>query len=282
MDNGIIIVKQLPVIQEQLQAVKEEVMQRVSDAKSLVCTEDTVKAVKRVRTELRCELNAFEAKRKEVKTAILKPYTDFEDTYKECVADAYKSADNELKRKIDSVEDEMKKKKLREVLDWFNEYLISAESRVGISLFEFVTFDKANINVTLSSSVKSLKEKAGEFVDRICDDINLIESQEHKEEMIVEYKQSLNVSTAIASVIQRHKAIEEQKQKDEERKKALEAAKNIEKKVDEIVPPTIETPVVERQNPDERMFTVAFKVTGTMNQLKELKEFLKNNNYNFE
>lgn len=53
MDKKVMIaVKQLPIIVEQLQQVKEEVAAKVDFALRLVCTEDTVKDVKR------CGLNS--------------------------------------------------------------------------------------------------------------------------------------------------------------------------------------------------------------------------------
>ena len=66
--------------------------------------------------------------------------------------------------------------------------------------------------------MKSLKEQAKAFVDKIADDLNLIETQEHKAEILVEYKQTLNVSQAITTVTNRFKDIEEEKKKQEETK----------------------------------------------------------------
>ena len=45
MNKEIIIIKQLPIIEQQLQAIKTEVTAKVKMALSLVCTEDTVKEV---------------------------------------------------------------------------------------------------------------------------------------------------------------------------------------------------------------------------------------------
>lgn len=59
--------------------------------------------------------------------------------------------------------------------------------------------------------MKSLKEQAKAFIDKIVDDLNLIKTQEHKAEILVEYKQTLNVAQAITIVINRFKAIEEEK-----------------------------------------------------------------------
>ena len=45
-------VTQLPVITERLEQVKNAVIQQVNSATSLLCTEDTVKEVKKSRAEL--------------------------------------------------------------------------------------------------------------------------------------------------------------------------------------------------------------------------------------
>lgn len=277
MDKGIIEVKQLPIIVEQLHEVKAEVTAKVEQALSLVCTEDTVKDVKKVRSELNKELKDYEERRKAVKKAIMTPYEQFEAVYKDCISDTYKKADTELKGKIDSVENELKEQKKAEVKGYFDEYLTAT----GI---DFVTFENANINVTLSASMKSLKEQAKAFVDKIVDDLNLIDTQEHKDEILYEYKQSLNVSNAITTVANRYKAIEEAKAREEERKAReqaeAEAVAKVEEVVEAVAPPTVEpiAPPVE----EEKTYTLKFTVRGTMPQLKALKEFLNNGGYDYE
>lgn len=268
-----IAVKQLPIIVEQLQQVKAEVAAKVDFALRLVCTEDTVKDVKKVRSELNKELAEYEASRKAVKKAILTPYEQFEVVYKDCVSDTYKKADTELKRKIDSVENELKAQKAAEVKAYFGEYLQSK----GI---DFVTFESAHINVTLSASMKSLKEQAKAFIDKIADDLALIDTQEHKDEILYEYKQSLNVSNAITTVANRYKAIEAAKAAEEERKAREQEAAEAAAKVEAVAPPTVEpiAPPVE----EEKTYKLKFTVRGTMPQLKALKEFLNNGGYDYE
>ena len=277
MDKGIIEVKQLPIIVEQLQEVKAEVTAKVEQALSLVCTEDTVKDVKKVRSDLNKELKDYEERRKAVKKAIMTPYEQFEAVYKDCISDTYKKADTELKGKIDSVENELKEQKRKEVWYYFEE-LCEASS------LDFITFENANINVTLSASMKSLKEQAKAFVDKIVDDLNLIDTQEHKDEILYEYKQSLNVSNAITTVANRYKAIEEAKAREEEHKAReqaeAEAVAKVEEVVEAVAPPTVEpiAPPVE----EEKTYTLKFTVRGTMPQLKALKEFLNNGGYDYE
>lgn len=277
MENNIIQVKQLPIIVEQLHEVKAEVTAKVEQALSLVCTEDTVKDVKKVRSELNKELKDYEERRKAVKKAIMTPYEQFETVYKDCISDTYKKADTELKGKIDNVENELKEQKKAEVKGYFDEYLTAT----GI---DFVSFENANINVTLSASMKSLKEQAKAFIDKIVDDLNVINTQEHKDDILYEYKASLNVSAAITTVTNRYKAIEAAKAREEERRAReqaeAEAAAKVEEVVEAVAPPTVETIALPVE--EEKTYTLKFTVRGTMPRLKALKEFLNNGGYDYE
>ena len=278
MSTEIIVVKQLPIIVEQLAQVKEQVIQRVELATSLVCTDETVKEVKKARAELNNEFKAWEEKRKEVKTAVMTPYEKFEAVYKDCVSDTYKKADADLKAKIDGVEKELKNKKTAEVKEYFDEYL---ESK-GI---DFVTFEQANVNVTLSATMKSLKEQAKAFVDKLGDDLALIDTQEHKAEIMVEYKKTLNVSAAITGVNARFKAIEDEKRRIEEAEERRAAEEQHVAEITSMMPepepePEIIPPVEEK--PQEKEYTLRFTVTGTKDKLRELKAFLDNGGYKYE
>lgn len=275
MEN-LIVVKQLPVIEEQLRSVSTVIEERVKKATNLVCTEESVKTIKEIRVELNKDYKEFETKRKLVKEQVLKPYNDFENTYKECISDKFRNADLILKGKIDNVENELKAKKEQEVKDYFEEYKIANN-------IDFITYGQARINVTLSASMKSLKEQAKQFIDKIVDDLKLIETQEHKAEILVEYKQTLNVSNAITTVNNRFKAIEEEKKKqeqivnqrmEEEKKLVQEAIKPFK----EVAP--LETPKIEEKQED--ILTLKFTVKGTRTKLKELKQFLENGGYDYE
>ena len=149
-----------------------------------------------------------------------------------------------------------------------------------------MTFEQANINVTLSASMKSLKEQVKAFVDKIEDDLALIDTQEHKAEILVEYKKTLNVSAAVTGVNARFKAIEEQKRRieeAEERKAAEEQhIAEITSALPEPEPEPAPMPVQEEAAPTETLYTLRFAVTGTKAQLKELKVFLDSNGYTYK
>ena len=288
--QDLIVVKQLPQIEEHLKELSLEVEQKVENAKSLVCTEENVTTIKQIRASLNKEFKEVENQRKIVKEQILAPYMQFEEIYKMYISDKYKSADNDLKEKIDSTENELKNIKEQEIKDYFEEYKKANN-------IDFVTYSQARINVTLSASRKSLKEQAKQFIDKIVDDLKLIDTQEHKTEILVEYKQSLNVSQAITSVTNRFKAIEEEKKRQEElkRKQLEEALRRADESIraqteatrqalENFIPKTEETilqaPVIEEKQ--EEILTLRFTVKGTRTKLRELKQFLENGGYDYE
>ena len=282
MKEGLIVIKQLPQIEEHLKDLSTEIDKKVKDAKSLICTEESVKTIKQVRADLNKEFKELEIQRKAVKEQILEPYVQFEEVYKTYISDKYKEADIDLKQKIDSTENELKKQKENEIKDYFEEYKTANN-------IDFVDFKQANINVTLTASKKNLKEQAKTFIDKIVDDLKLIETQEGKEEILVEYKQNLNVSKSIQEVANRHKLLEEEKKKQEELKnKQLEEAQrqaDMSIKTQEVATKNaldnfvIEAPKIEEQ---EEILTLKFKVRGTRSKLRELKRFLEDGGYDYE
>lgn len=275
MSNEIIVVKQLPVIEQQLAQIKEQVAERVQAAMQLVCTEATVKEIKKARAELNTEFKAWEDKRKEVKTAVMSPYEQFEAVYKDCISDAYKAADKDLKQKIDEVEQQLKTEKLSEVKSYFEEYLASKS-------IDFITYEQAGINVTLSASLKSLKEQAKAFIDRIESDLKLIETfTDLKAEILVEYKKSLNVSDAITGVKARAKAVqEEQARQEAEAEKRAAEAQRVEAIKAAAAPAAVEAPAEVQQ--EEPKLTLRFTVKATRTKLVELKKFLTEGEYEYE
>lgn len=273
-NQELIVVKQLPQIEEHLKELSLDVDKKVENAKNLVCTEENVTTIKQIRASLNKEFKEVEQQRKIVKEQILAPYMQFEEIYKTYISDKYKSADNDLKVKIDSIENELKAKKEQEVKDYFEEYKTANN-------IDFITYEQTKINTTLSASMKSLKEQAKQFIDKIVDDLKLIETQDHKTEILVEYKQTLNVSQAITSVTNRFKVIEEEKKKIEQEKELqkfiLDTAKESDKYSEQTI---LNAPVIEEKT--EEILTLKFTVRGTKTKLRELKQFLENGGYDYE
>lgn len=267
MSTDMIRVVQLPVIEEQLRALKEDVCQRVNDALALACTPDTIQDVKKARTELRKELDDMETRRKEVKKAVLGPYESFEAVYRECVSDPFKLADAALRQKIDEVESAIK----RECEDGLREYFTELCAVNGL---DWLTYDRAGIRVDMASAKqktpKKLREQLAAFVSGIAKDVDTIASMEDAEELLAEYKRCLNLSDAIRTVDDRHRRIEAEKERLAQYTKAQEAQMEAVQKVDAVAPPVIVEPPTET----EQEYRCTFTVYATKDKLRCLKQYM--------
>lgn len=291
MNNEIIVVRQLPVIEEQLRTVHDTILARVTEVLAMDCTEDTYKEVKKARSDLNAQYRMLEDRRKEVKAQIEAPYKQFEAVYKACAGDLFSKADKQLAEKIAAVENGLKQKKAESVRAFFMEYRES----LGIPE-DLVSYEQAGIVVNLSVSAKALRGQATKFLDHIRDDLALIELQDHKEEILVEYRTSLNVSCAVTTVRNRHEAIERERRVHEhmatiaeQQRTAEEAVQRVleeaqQEKMNEPAPMMMPPVVVERTEDviPAKLFSTSFRVTGTIEQLKALKNFLVDGGYSYE
>lgn len=257
--NEIMRVEQLPRLIEQFEAVGKEVDVRLEPLRKLVCTEDNFKNTKEIRAQMRKEFEEYEAQKKEIKAKVFGPWEAFERSYKANIADKYKQADAELKAEIDAVSDELKSRREEEVKSYFDEYAQS----LGV---DFIPFHRAGIHITLSASTKSLKSAAKAFLDKAADDMRMIMAHDAKEEILVEYKESLNASDAVARVMERHAKIKAEQEKPRE--------------TEECKPQT--APPLSAPVEQEPVLTVSFRVTAEKSKLQKLKQFLIDGGYQYE
>lgn len=292
MDNAlqVITLKQLPIIEEHLQLVKSDVETRTRNAMQLVCTEETRKDVKSIRTELSKEFAEMENQRKRVKEAIMEPYNQFEAVYKECISDPYKKSDAELKKRIDEVESGLKSDKEKAIRDYFNE-LCKANN------LPWLRFEQMGLKIGLSTSVNGTKTALTSTVLRISNEVLELSRYENAAELMVEYKKSLNMALALSTIRARQEQIELQKQYEAQRRAALEQRRAAEEKVqqavaeaqetqqsaaeppiEEVTAPTEETPTeapaAVQEQAQATIYEVKFAVRGTIEQLKKLKQFI--------
>lgn len=273
--TDLIKVTQLPVIEEQLRSMQEQVEQRTGEAMSMVCTEDTVQAVKKLRAELNGEFWELEAQRKAVKKAILDPYERFENLYSRCISGPYKKADANLKSKIDTVQGEMRARKEVELAEFYNEYAAAH----GV---DWLHFCDTGINVLLSSSMKKLKDEARAIIDQIEADTVAISKMENATEILAEYKTCRSLADAVTIVKERHDRIEAEQKAAEERKAAQEAQQAAVERVEAAAPEIMAPPVHAPQDTPEKEYTCTFTVKTTLSKLKALKAYMDKEEIRYE
>lgn len=264
---SLITVKQIPIIEERLKDIKGIIQDEVDHALSLECTDENKQQIKKLRSNLSKQFKLLEADRKKIKNIVLGPYEAFEATYKECVTNIFKPADNQLKDRIAAIENAEKEAKREKAIVFFNEYAAAHN-------INFVSFDDVGVEVTLSVSEKKLKDTCKAFIDKVVGDLALIDTQEHKADILVEYKKSLNVSRSITSVKLRYQAIEEEKRRiaeaearkkaEAEHRQAVEQAIEKQKASEETpiaAPKAVEVPTAKtlvEEAPKEKLYNVRF------------------------
>ena len=224
-DNpDLIVINQLPIISEQLDKVKDEIKRRTAFADTVTVSEENRQEIKKIRAAMNAEKSRLDEVYKKALEAVIAPIQVVQDKYKDCVG-VYTKANSQLKAKIDVIEDGLKLEKENSVKEYFEE-LVTAKK------IDFISFERLGLKITLSVSEKKLKEQVNNIVERVATDLKAIEIQENKEEILVEYKKSLNVSEAVSIVDARHKAIQAEKERKakqaEQRARELAAAKAVE------------------------------------------------------
>lgn len=268
MKNDLIIVEQLPIIKARLENLSIEIKEKVARATSLVVNDETVKEVKQVRADLNKEFAELETQRKQVKQAIMAKYNEFEKIYKKNVSNLYKNADAELKEKIDNVENQLKQEKEEELREFVKQHCEANKIHIE--------FEKIGLNITLSASMKSLKEQALKFIEGIVNDLKLIELEEFKSEILLEYNNNgFDFSKAKLDVITRRKQLEEIQRQQEEKQVAEQKTQEVIETVEKILEPV---EVID----DEDVITVTFTITDTKENIIKVREFMKKEGIKYE
>lgn len=260
--DSLVVVEQLPIIKQQLQIISEEVDKEIKYALSLECDEDSKKEIKDARARLNKIKITLEEKRKQVKNAVMTPYNEFENIYNELVKDKLVVADNTLKERIDEIETLQKDEKELELKEFAKQHIEAN------NLQDIINFESISLNITLSASMSSLKDKIVDFCQKVRQDLDLIELEEFKEEILVEYKNNLDFAQSKMMIVERHKQMEELKNKMEQQDKAQKEVEEILERVEE----ALETPkeIIE----DNKIIEVQFKVKGTKQQIKQIKNLI--------
>lgn len=141
--------------------------------------------------------------------------------------------------------------------------------------------DQANINITLTTSLKSLKEQAKAFIDDVNQGLKLIASQQqNNERMLIRFKKSLNAPQAIIEVINEVKSEEELRNAREEKARIDIAVRETENNQEAVINEPIEVNKI--INKPIELITVKFTVTGSKMQLISVRNFMQERGIKYE
>lgn len=275
--NDLPEVVQKPIIEySKLQEISDKVKAEVDSfgIDSIEATEENLSLMKKTRASLNNRFKEFEDRRKFIKSTVLKPYDDFEKSYKTLISSVFNDAESLLKNNISSVESDILSEKIKNLKNYFE----------GVNTFDFIKFEHLDLKINRSTSDKSIQDSINEQLARIQQDLATIDTLPNKDRVLVRYQMSRDLNASISAVnieMEREKSIVEAKQKADER--AVQLAEQ--RKAQEAQQATEEAPVVEpeiQSTQVEEILVTSFKVIATMQQLKELKEFMESKGIRYE
>ena len=259
----IINIESLGTITSNLKTVRDDVVALNNFYSNVIYDETQKDVAKADKAKINKYKDAIKKYIKDIENKFNEPLEELKKIGKEMeglLKDTYTSIDEQVSK----FEIEQKNAKIEQLKEYYNEYAESLK-------IDFIPYERMNLNVTLSASMKSLKEQIKLFLDEVVLNINLINSQEYSTEIMVEYKQSLNALEAITKVNNRKSML---KREEEIREKQAEEWNQIKENLNKFQEAALEKPVVEVV---EEKLTTTFTVSGTLEQLKLLKQFIQEN-----
>lgn len=258
-------IKGISTIENNIKKVKDYAIQTKEYYAGITFTAGT----KAEAEEQKAEINKFKKQVADARKQIIAKYNEpiklFENTAKEVekiLEEAYDLINIQVKE-FDSKELEKVKEKVE---SYFDEYAASKK-------IDFVKFENMNLSVTkgvltsTSNLTKKTQDQINEFIDKCAKDIELINSLEHKEEILIEYKKTLKSAESIAVVMDRYKQLEDMKKEKESAKEQVINDEEMLKKID-----SLSAPKVEKQN---EIVLLAFEFIGPKESAKIVANTLK-------
>lgn len=284
-NTALIEVQQLPIIAERLQMVKAQVETMTAEAASLVCTAEAVQTVKNRRAELRKQFDELEAQRKAAKAAVMAPYNDFEQVYKDCITVPFRTADAALKSTIDGFELELKDRCRAELQDYFGE-LCAVHGVDFLDMPTAMSIGKIKISMAdaQAKTPRKLQDALSEVVARVETGMDQISRMDDAAEIMDEYKRCFDVGHAVDVVRGRQRRVQLEQEAAEARRAARKAQNDAKAKVDAaLAPPTTQNAPETARTPADERFDVTFTLINvTKAQALRVRDYLKQEGITYE
>jgi len=266
----------IPQAIENLEQLKAEITPKMEYYRSLVVTEESIRSAKADKAKLNKLKKAIDDQRIAAKKQCLAPYDELDKQCKEIealIAAPIAFIDTQIK----AFEEIEKNKKYEELQTYFNE----VNSCDYIRLEQIINPKWAN----KGESTEKLKREITDSLIRInADHLELKElygSSPFWTAVERLFKDRLEKSPALVYAVQLQSDYEK-----EQKKKALEAEKNIQKTAvnvsDENDPVTQQKEQTAERTESEQIISGTFKVTCTKSQLISLRDFMKSQKIKFE
>ncbi len=273
--------KALPEITWNYDEIKAFAVEKGNEYKSIAYTENDEAAMKKDRADLNRFINALEDERKKKKAEYMAPYTIFEDQVKDALK-PLREAVEVITKGLSEIDRKYRDDKTEKMKGYYAEYFS------GLS--GLIPFEKTIKEEYYKKAIKDKQlEKAYEdLAARIAGDMEAIDALDEKfrDKAALEYVKRLSLSDALQEakrLEETEKAIEERRRQQEELRKQQEERRRQEEAARAAGTKKEEAPEQPEKatEPAIQLMTIAFKVTGTREQLLELASWMKSKGLQF-
>lgn len=277
-------IKALEPVKFNYEQLKQELATKVENYKSIVYTEESMKAAKADRANFNKLAKALNDEKIRVKNIVLEPFAVFEKQCNELISLA-KDASGHIDSQVKEYEQKQKDEKLQQIMNFFIE-------NVG-DYKDLIDFDKIFndrwLNVTYK--MEQIEKDISHIITKTQTDMKVIDTQFQDENICKQVKMEYFMQIANPSVltlailkgnniIEENKKLEELKQKESEslqknmqnEQKTVNYEQNIAESSQKIT--NSEQNV---ENGNEELMTIDFNVRVTLSQMNNLKRFLVEN-----
>lgn len=275
-------------IEWNFEELKEELMGASEEYATSIYTDDSIKKAKADRAKLRKVVDAMAGERTRVRKILLEPDELFGTQIKELTGIIEKAISN-IDDQVKGYEERLREEKRAKVREFYDANINDLEEYLP---FEAV-FKAQYANA--STTMKSIKEEILELIQRVAEGLAILNEVDspYAGEMKEVFLRTYNIGDALAernrleAAEQKRKAYMEEQQRRKAEREAVRKAEtemviNAGKKTEATAPQTIPDEQSRAVTVDNPVHVIDFRVFATMDQLNQLKAFLKVSGIRYE
>lgn len=270
--------------------LKQEIQEAAHSYETSVYTDETIKAARADRAKLNKFVDAIKGKRTEVRKKLLEPDVLFGEQVNELTG-IIQTAITNIDDQVKDYEERQREAKTKKIREFYEENIHD--------LAEYLPFERVFCSsyANASTTMKSVKEDILAQIQRVAEGLAILNEVEspYAGEMKEVFLRTYNIGDALAernrleTAEQKRKAyVEEQQRRKAERESARKAETemviNAGKKTEATSPQTVPVSTAQSRTVtvDNPVHVIDFRVFATMDQLNQLKAFLKASGIRYE
>lgn len=187
--------------------LKEQATEIAHFVSQIEVTEENVKEAKKLLATLNKNVERLNRRRIDIKNEILKPYEDFANQVKD-IETTVKNADKIVRDQVKEMEERERNEKRAELEQIWADRIELYDFAKVMSFDDWLKPQHLNKTQTIKKSEVDMTE----YLERIEREIETLSGMDDADELIMEYKQSQDMSKAIQAVKDRKERIQAQKQ----------------------------------------------------------------------